>query len=318
MSEIAEARRQIAYSESRLAYHYRMMQERPKLEGIYRYWFHYFAERRRNWLTRLWLIECKEWKKEVRTTLEPPTSPLSLPERLRRAEVIRKNVKTVEDSLTFLLKEEEQTEKLARERNWHIRFPVPHTTMLSWIRAKRRRIKRIRYWMAEIIAELPAMWKNFVYVIYYAYTLPGAERHLEAHLEGQCHTSKTVQAKVKAVANRLLRKWVAKPLSTKGGVTKLGYAVPMLTSGMEKPPYEGTKMSGASRWEWGVQWEAALHPGGTITPSEPGTETKETQILTFELYDYDYARQRIFAQFKVPAVFWELPEEELDQLIGVE
>lgn len=313
MNEQELARKQIAYSEDRLSYHYRMMQERPRLARIYEYWFHYFAERRRSWLTRLWLSELKEWKREVRALL--PLLPVE--EQARTAEITRKNVKTVEDSLAFLLTEETQTENLARERNWRIRFPVPHRTLVSWIAAKRRRIARIRYWIEEILAELPALWKNFVYVIYYSYTSPGQERHLEAHLEGQCHVSKKVQEQVKKLANHLLRLWVANPISTKGGATKLGYAVPLLTSGMEKPPYEGVKTSGASRWEWGIQYEAILTPEHTLTKSEPKTETKETQTIRCEIYDYDYGRVRMEEFFNVPAVFWALSIEKLERIFKV-
>ncbi len=155
MSELERLRRDIAYSEQRMAYHERMMREVPRLAAIYTYWFNWYAERRRNALTRLWLTECRTWKREVRTKIEPPTSKMPFEARMSRAEVIRKNVLAVEAGLSVLLIEEAQTERLARERGWKIRFPAPHRTMLSWIRAKRRRITRIRYWIREIRAELP-------------------------------------------------------------------------------------------------------------------------------------------------------------------
>jgi hypothetical protein len=178
--------------------------------------------------------------------------------------------------------------------------------MTGWIAAKRRRISRIHYWIKEIIAELPALWKQFVYVIYYAYTLPGAERHLEAHMEGQCHTAETVQEKVKALANKLLRAWVA----------KVGYAIPLLTSGMEKPPYEGTKTAGESRWEWGVQWHKRLEQGKTVN-APPKTEAKEGQTLRFEVYDYDYNQARREDYAIVPATFWLLSQDELEKLLRI-
>jgi hypothetical protein len=178
--------------------------------------------------------------------------------------------------------------------------------MTGWIAAKRRRISRIRYWIKEIIAELPALWKQFVYVIYYAYTLPGAERHLEAHMEGQCHITETVQEKVKALANKLLRAWVA----------KVGYAIPLLTSGMEKPPYKGTKTAGESRWEWGIQYYRRLQEGRLIeTPMK--MKIKETQTLRFEVYDFDYAVVRREDVFDIPAVFWELSQEELEKRLKI-
>jgi len=299
----AEARRQISYSEERIAYFERMLRERPTLSGIWTYWLHWYKERRRSWLTRLWLTELRAWKREVRDTL--PHLPTE--DQTRRAEVIRKNVSTVEDSLAVLLMEEKETERLARERAWHIRFPAPHHTMTGWIAAKRRRISRIRYWIREIIAELPALWKAFVFVIYYAYTLPGAERHLEAHMEGQCHIAEAVQEKVKALANKLLRAWVA----------KVGYAIPLLTSGMEKPPYEGTRTTEYSRWEWGVQWETILTSTGQKVKAPPKTEAKETQTVHMEVFDYDYAKIRREDIVNVPAAFWDLPQEQLEKIFKV-
>jgi len=299
----AEARRQISYSEERIAYFERMLRERPTLLGIWTYWLHWYKERRRSWLTRLWLTQLRAWKREVRDLL--PHLPTE--DQTRRAEVIRKNVSTVEDSLAVLLMEEKETERIARERAWHIRFPAPHRTMTGWIAAKRRRITRIRYWITEIIAELPALWKQFVYVIYYAYTLPGAERHLEAHMEGQCHIAEAVQEKVKALANKLLRAWVA----------KVGYAIPLLTSGMEKPPYEGTRTTEYSRWEWGVQWETILTSTGQKVKAPPKTEAKEGQTLRFEVYDYDYNKARREDYAIVPATFWQLSQDKLEKLLRI-
>jgi len=146
----------------------------------------------------------------------------------------------------------------------------------------------------------------FVYVIYYAYTLPGAERHLEAHLEGQCHVAEAVQEKVKKIANKILRQWVA----------KIRYAIPLLTSGMEKPPYEGTKTVGTSHGNWGIQWRKRLREA-RLVEAPAKLEVKEQQTLHWELYDYDYNGFRAEDTAVVPAVFWELGQEELEKRLKI-
>jgi hypothetical protein len=164
------------------------------------------------------------------------------------------------------------------------------------------------------------LWKSFVYVIYYAYTSPGAERHLEAHLEGECLRNEKVQEIVKRLANKLLRLWVAAPFTTAEGKEKSGYGVPMLQSEMAKAPYEGKKVSGQNMWEWGVQWEHAVNYAVSdkrVVPMEPETQTKETVTLRFELFDYDYAELRKYNEYEVAALWWQLPEDQLLKIVGV-
>jgi hypothetical protein len=85
---------------------------------------------------------------------------------------------------------------------------------------------------------------------------------------------------------------------------------------MEKPPYEGKKRVGYSEWEWGVQYYKRLHKGKLIeTPAK--TEAKETQTLHFEVYDFDYAMVRMEDFVDIPAVFWELSQEELEKRLGL-
>jgi hypothetical protein len=308
---IRAKRAEIRRAEERMDYFERMMRERPRLYGVWFYWFHYWRVRRADWQTRLWLEELRAWKREVESWPFPE-------EYIKRAEEIRRSLRTVEDGLTVIERELEETRREARARMWRIRFPRPYRTMVRWARAIIRRLPRIREWIKRIKEELPAVWKNFVYVIYYAYTLPEAPRHLEAHLEGQCHDEREVQEKVKALANKLLRLWVTKPITTVAtGIVKPGYAIPLLTSGMEKPPYEGRKRVGYQEWEWGVQWHRRLIEGEKVE-TLPEIKVKKTQTLHFEVYDYDYATVRMEDFIDVPGAFWELPQEELEKRLGIE
>jgi len=305
-------RAEIKRSEDRMAHFERMMTERPRLIRLWEYWWNWYRMRRVYWLTSLWLQEVRSWKRKLRRWEKTGQKP-----DMKEAEIIRKNTSAIEDGIAVVVIEERDTEQLARARKWRIRFPRPHRTMVSWIAAKRRRLTRIRHWIKEIRRELPALWKKFVYVIYYAYTAPGSERHLEAHLEGQCHIDPKVQAKVKMLANKLLRLWVAKPITTAQGVEKPGYAVPLLIPpGIAKPPYEGTFKSGSAEWEWGVQWEHTVEEG-EIKPAPPEVEVKEKVRLKLEVYDYDYATLRMFNEYDVPPVWWEEPQEELEKRLKV-
>ena len=144
-----EKQRQISRSESRIAYFERMMRERPRLFGIWRYWLHWYRMRRISWLTELWLQQVHEWKKEIRKWERPGQKP-----DLERATAIRKDVKAIEEQIPDVESIQTETEKIARERNWHIRYPYPHKTMVSYIAAKRRRLTRIKYWIKEIYIEL--------------------------------------------------------------------------------------------------------------------------------------------------------------------
>jgi hypothetical protein len=308
-----EAKRDIiARAEERMDYFLQQIKDRPELTGIWTYWFHWYRVRRADWQTRLWLQQLRAWKKEVRTWQKPE-------EHLDRAERIRRNVESVKDGMTLIRRELTDTRRLARRRNWHIRFPKPHETMTQWIRLITKRYRTLRYWINLILEELPRPWKSFVYVIYYAYTSPGAERHLEAHLEGECQRSEKIQQLVKQLANKLLRLWVAASIVTPEGV-KAGYAVPLLQSEMAKPPYEGRKVSGQNLWEWGVQWESAVNytlKEGRIVPAQPKVQTKEKVTLRCELFDYDYAQLRKYNEYEVPALWWELPQQELLNRMGV-
>ena len=305
-------RAEIKRSEDRMTYFERMMKERPRLLKIWEYWWHWYRMRRIYWLTSLWLQEVRSWKRILRRWEEKGQKP-----DLKKAETIRKNVGGIEDGIAVVVIEERDTEQIARARGWKIRFPRPHKTMVSWITAKRRRLTRIRHWIKEIRKELPALWKKFVYVIYYAYTQPGSERHLEAHLEGQCHIDPNVQAKVKMLANKLLRLWVAKPITTARGVEKPGYSIPFLVPpGIAKAPYEGSFKKGFAEWEWGVQWEHTVE-AGEIKPAPPEVETKEEVLLRLEVYDFDYATLRMFNQYRLPPVWWEEPQSELEKRLKV-
>lgn len=133
-------------------YHLRMQRERPRLKRLYEYWFHYYRMRRVYWLTDLWLEECRRWKREVRRWERPGVTP-----DLDRAKIIRKSVHVVEDGLIIVEREQEDTEKIARERDWRIRWPYPHRRMTTWIGAKRRRITAIRRWIKRIKEELPLL-----------------------------------------------------------------------------------------------------------------------------------------------------------------
>jgi hypothetical protein len=43
----------------------------------------------------------------------------------------------------------------------------------------------------------------------------------------------------------------------------------------------------------------------------------EEQTLRLEVYDYDYATVRMYDEYRVPAVFWEVSQEELEKRLGV-
>lgn len=134
------------------------------------------------------------------------------------------------------------------------------------------------------------LWINFVYVIYYSYA--GVTRHLEAHYESQCLTMEDVKKTVKNLAYNLLRKWV----------TKVGYAVPLLTGLTARD--EGSASYGESQWKWGVQW---------------GKQTKVTDHVTvqLEVFDFDYDMVRREADHTLPLEWWTIPQEELEKLLGI-
>ncbi|MBA7698583.1 hypothetical protein ES703_107261 [subsurface metagenome] len=133
-------------------HHLRMQKERPRIKRIYVYWFHYYRMRRVYWLTDIWLEQCRRWKKEIRRWERPGAKP-----DLRRARILRKSVHVVEDGLIIVEREQKDTEKIARARDWRIRWPRPHRRMTTWIGAKRRRITAIRRWIKRIKEELPLL-----------------------------------------------------------------------------------------------------------------------------------------------------------------
>lgn len=312
MVTIEEKRAQIKRSEERIDYFIRMMTERPRLMGIWVYWQNWYRVRRADWLAHLWLQRCRAWKKEVRRWERPGEEP-----DLKRAEVIGKNVSGIEDGITVIEPELRDTAQLARARRWRVRWPAPTRTMTRWIGNVRRRISRVRHWIKEIRKELPALWKKFVYTIYYSYTLPGSERHLEAHMHSQCHVSPDVQAKVKRLANKLLRLWVSKPITTWKGIEKPGYAVPLLVPpGIARPPYEGTYRRGYAEWRWGCEWYTTLEEH-KVKPAPAETKVKEEVIMLLELFDFDYLALRMFSTYKVPPVWWAESQEELEKRLKV-
>ena len=138
-----------------------------------------------------------------------------------------------------------------------------------------------------------------MYVIYYAYTSPGAERHLEAHFEGNLIDSEKIKAKVKEYSNKLLRAFVAAPRVVAGEI-RPGYAQPLLRSAMAKPPYEGRIHEGPKLWQWGWQIGAQINYNvgdrGRIEPAEESAriEAKKTATLTAEVFDYDYVSLRAY------------------------
>lgn len=314
MAWMEEAKEEvIRRAEERMDYFLQQMKDRPQLTGIWTYWFHWYRVRRADWQTRLWLEELRTWKREIRSWARAE-------EHLDRSERIRRNVEAVQDGMAVIRRELDDTRRQARAHNWRIRFPTAQRTMTRWIGFVSRRYRTLRYWINLILEELPRPWKSFVYVIYYSYTSPGAERHLEAHLEGECQRDEKVQEKVKRLANRLLRLWVASPTVTPEGKEKPGYGVPLLQAEMAKPPYEGKKVSGQSLWQWGVQWESAINYAvkeNRVIKAEPMVQTKEKVTLRFELFDYDYAQLRKYNEYEVPAIWWEMPEQELLNRVGL-
>jgi hypothetical protein len=303
-------------AEQRMDYFLQQMKTRPQLTGIWTYWFHWYRVRRADWQTRLWLEQLRDWKREIRALEKAGT----LNQNIARAERIRKNVDAVQDGMAVISQELDETNTLARQREWRIRFPTPHETMRRWISLVRRRYRQLHYWIDLILEELPRPWKSFVYVIYYAYTSPGAERHLEAHLEGECQRNEKVQDTVKRLANKLLRLWVASPTLTPEGKTKPGYAVPLLQSEMARAPYEGRKISGQSMWQWGVQWESAVNydvKDHRVVKAEPRFQTKKTVTLRLELFDFDYAQLRKYNEYEVPALWWQLSDVALLTRLGL-
>jgi hypothetical protein len=295
-----------------------LLRERPRLVGLWRYWWNWYRVRRADWLTRAYVEQVREWKKQLRTWETNGT----IDEHLRECSIIAKNVDTIEDGLQVIETELKETLDLARERNWHVRYPKPQTTMEGWISSIHDRYPIIKQWIKRIREELPAAWIDFVYVIYYAYTSPGMERHLEAHLESKCVNSKEVKEKVKELANKILRAFVSAPRLVAGEI-RPGYETPLLRAAMAKPPWEGKIISGQNMWQWGIQYNAEINYNlaeNRVQPSETPGQIKvfKTVPMRLELFDYDYAQLRSYLEKEVPAQWWQKTLTELLELLGIE
>ena len=120
MAALERKRAEVKRCEERIDYHLRMQKERPRIKRIYVYWFHYYRMRRIYWLTDIWLEQCRRWKKEIRRWERPGRKP-----DLARARIIRKSVYNIESGLIIVEREQKDTEKIARERAWRIRWPRP-------------------------------------------------------------------------------------------------------------------------------------------------------------------------------------------------
>jgi hypothetical protein len=264
------------------------------------------------------LEEVRGWKRQLHTWENEGT----VDEHLKEITVIAKNCEIIEDGLAVIETELRETLDLARDRQWRVRYPKPQTTMEGWIGSIHSRYPIIREWIKRIREELPAAWIDFVYVIYYAYTSPGMERHLEAHLESKCVNSKEVKAKVKEMANKILRAFVSAPRLVAGEI-RPGYETPLLRKEMAKPPWEGRIISGQNMWQWGIQYGAQINynlADKRVQPSETPSEIKayKTVKMVCELFDYDYVQLRSYLEKEVPAQWWNLTLTQLLDFLGIE
>jgi len=318
-AEFIEAKRRVILAaEAKMEHFEQLLRERPRLAGLWRYWWNWYRVRRADWLTRVYVEQVREWKKQLRTWETNGT----IDEHLRECSIIAKNVDTIEDGLQVIETELKETLDLARERNWHVRYPKPQTTMEGWISSIHDRYPIIKQWIKRIREELPAAWIDFVYVIYYAYTSPGMKRHLEAHLESKCVNSKEVKEKVKELANKILRAFVSAPRLVAGEI-RPGYETPLLRAAMAKPPWEGKIISGQNMWQWGIQYNAEINYNlaeNRVQPSETPGQIKvfKTVPMRLELFDYDYAQLRSYLEKEVPAQWWQKTLTELLELLGIE
>ena len=315
---IEAKRRVILAAEAKMEHFEQQLIDRPRLAGLWRYWWNWYRVRRADWLTRAYLEQVRAWKKQLRAWEQQDV----LDEHLRECNIIAKNLETIEDGLSVIETELKETLELARERSWKIRYPKPQTTMEGWIGSIHDRYPIIREWIRRIREELPAAWIAIVFVIYYAYTSPGMERHLEAHLESKCVNSKQAKEKVKELANKILRAFVAAPRVI-GGEIRPGYESPLLRKAMSKPPYEGRIIEGQNMWQWGIQYGAQINynlADNRVQPSETPAEIRvfKTVKMICELFDYDYAQLRSYLEKQVPALWWQKTLTELLELLGIE
>ena len=126
---IGAKRAVILAAEARMDYFLRQMQERPRLAGLWRYWFHWYRVRRADWQTRAYLEQVRGWKKLLHTWEAGEV----IDEHLQDITVIAKNCEIIEDGLKVIETELRDTLDLARDRAWRVRYPKPQTTMEGWI-----------------------------------------------------------------------------------------------------------------------------------------------------------------------------------------
>jgi len=296
------------------------MQEVPRLARLYEYWMNWYRVRRADWQTRLWLEQVKSRKAQIKQWEAEGV----LNDHLVECERISKDADVVEDGMKIIQTELQETLELAREREWHVRYPKPQTTMEGWIGTIHERYKALHYWIRKIREELPHPWVDFVYVIYYAYVAPGEERHLEAHFEGKLINTPKIYEKVKEYANKLLRAFVKAPRVVAGEI-RPGYETPLLQKGglrppIDKPPYEGEYAPGNDLWQWGIEIGKIVNDEERLEETEPEAPTAEkTVTLRCEIYDYDYGGHiRGRKEVTVQATWWELSLMELLEIFGLE
>jgi hypothetical protein len=323
-AEFIEAKRRVILAaEAKMEHFEQLLRERPRLVGLWRYWWNWYRVRRADWLTRAYLEQVRAWKKQLRAWENEGT----LDAHLKECNIIAKNVDTIEDGLEVIETELRETLDLARERSWKIRYPKPHIFMEGWIGAIHDRYPIIKSWIKRIREELPSAWINFVYVIFYSYISWDSKRHVEAHLESMCINSKGVKVKVKELANKILRAFVE----------QFNYERPLLRAQMAKPPYEGElgNKNAGDYWCWGVEWETEVnynvadkdteekrgfdnYGGGRLEPSRSSVMQALKQVpMRLEVFDFDYVSLRRVLQVDVPARWWELTFMQLLEILDI-
>ena len=328
---IGAKRAVILAAEQRMDYFLRQISERPRLAGLWRYWFSWYRVRRADWTTRAYLEQVRGWKHLLHTWEADGT----LDEHLRECGVIAKNCEVIEDGLAVIETELRETLDLARDRQWRVRYPKPQTTMEGWIGSIHSRYPIIKEWIRRIREELPAEWVSIVYVIYYSYVGVGTGklRHIEAHFESLAINNKAVLLKVKEMANKVLRAFVSAPRVVAGEIAK-DYSVPLLRMPLEggpllrpemgTPPYEGKKgrKDNGHYWEWGLQVNREVNymvRDSRVSPAEPiRKQFKKTVPIRMEIFDFDFASIRSYLEKDAPAKWWEMTLTQLLEFLGIE
>jgi hypothetical protein len=324
-------RKKILDSEERIAYFERQLKERPNYTALWLYWLTWYQVNRIDTYTQMYLAQVQRYKALLQRWEQEGTTD----QHLKDADVIAKNVGTIEDGLAILDLEIGASRKIASERDWHIRYPKPYTTMVDWIDDIKKRYPIIAEWIAKIRDELPQAWIDFVYVIYYEYSSRETQRHLEAHLESKCINKEQVKVKVKEMANKVLLAFIAAPRVANGGY-KPGYAQPMLRREMADAPYQGqipydSRLSakenqdlwvGATeKWRWGIEFMKAinynLEEGRIINSEQPAPKPGKEVAMRLEIFDYDYHSYRSYREANVPARWWTTTLDELLKILGI-